>query len=50
MDAQEREVGRMMVEAIKALPPEKKEYMIGYAEGVMAMAERKAAQEEPKAG
>ena len=50
MSAQEREAAEMLAEAMKALPPETKAYMIGYAEGVMAMVERKAAQEEPKAG
>ena len=44
MDA-EKAVCAKLAEALEALPPEKKEYMIGYAEGVAAMKRR--AMEEP---
>lgn len=40
MSETEKTVGAKLAEALEALPPEKREYMIGYAEGVAAMKAR----------
>lgn len=37
MNAEEKKTLRKLAEAVKMLPPEKREYLIGYAEGVAAM-------------
>lgn len=37
MNAEERKTLQKLAEAVKVLPPEKREYLIGYAEGVAAM-------------
>lgn len=34
----EKKIAKALAEAAKALPDEKKEYLLGYAEGVAAMA------------
>ena len=34
MSEKEREIGRTLADAFAALPPEKKERLLGYAEGV----------------
>ena len=38
MGADEKKLGQKIVEAISILPDEKREYILGYAEGVIAMA------------
>lgn len=43
MSEKEREIGRTLADAFAALPPEKKERLLGYAEGV---ADMKRLQEE----
>lgn len=45
----ERSVAQTLGEAIQLLPREKQEYLIGYAEGVMAMAQRQE-EADKKAG
>ncbi len=37
MNAEERKTLQKLAEAVKVLTPEKREYLIGYAEGVAAM-------------
>ena len=37
MSEKEREIGRTLADAFAALPPEKKERLLGYAEGVADM-------------
>ena len=39
MSADEQQLGRIITEAVAILPAEKREYILGYAEGVIAMAE-----------
>ena len=39
MSAEEKTIAKTLAEAISALPDGKREYLIGYAEGVAAMAE-----------
>ena len=41
MSAKEKELVKSITEAVSTLPEEKREYLLGYAEGVLAMAERK---------
>ena len=43
MGADEKELGKIITEAVAALPDEKREYILGYAEGVLAMADRQRA-------
>lgn len=38
MSEREKTVAKTLASALKALPEEKKEYLLGYAEGVNAMA------------
>lgn len=38
MGDEEKDVGRAIMEAVAILPDEKREYLLGYAEGVIAMA------------
>ena len=38
MSEKEKKIAKALAEAAKALPDEKKEYLLGYAEGVAAMA------------
>lgn len=40
MRDEERDVGRIIMEAVAILPNEKREYLLGYTEGVIAMADR----------
>lgn len=40
MSEKEKAIAEKLGQAFAALPDEKKEYLIGYAEGVAAMAER----------
>lgn len=40
MSEKEKKIAKALAEAAKALPDEKKEYLLGYAEGVAAMAGR----------
>jgi hypothetical protein len=46
MKQSEKAIGKALGEAIKVLPPEKKEYLAGFAEGVAAMARRQEEKEE----
>lgn len=46
MSETEKTMCAKLAEALEALPPEKKEYMIGYAEGVAAMKARATKTEE----
>lgn len=46
MSEQEKEIAKTLAEAFNALPDDKKEYLIGFAEGVVTMAERQAANGE----
>lgn len=49
MKEKEKQLAQLLVEAIATLPEEKKQYFIGFAEGVAAMAEqsRKRAEDHP---
>lgn len=38
MSAEEEKIGRSILAAVSILPEEKREYILGYAEGVIAMA------------
>ena len=38
MGADEKKLGQKIAEAVSILPDEKREYILGYAEGVIAMA------------
>lgn len=49
MGAEEKKIAQSITEAVSALPEEKREYIIGYAEGVIAMAERLRCRESPPA-
>jgi len=40
MSTKEKEIARSITEAVSILPEEKREYILGYAEGVLAMADR----------
>ena len=40
MKEKEKQLAQLLVEAIATLPEEKKQYFIGFAEGVAAMAEQ----------
>lgn len=40
MSAEEKKLGKLIAEAVAALPDDKREYILGYAEGVLAMADR----------
>lgn len=48
VSAEEKKIAENLAEALEKLPPEKQQYFLGYAEGVQAMAERKAAEAEGK--
>ena len=39
MGTDEKKLGQKIAEAVSILPDEKREYILGYAEGVIAMAE-----------
>lgn len=39
MGADEKKLGQKITEAVSILPADKREYILGYAEGVIAMAE-----------
>lgn len=41
MSEREKESARKIADALNALPSEKKEFLLGYAEGVAAMAKAK---------
>ena len=43
MSEREKALAESIAEAVKVLPAEKKEYLLGYAEGVAAMAARSSA-------
>lgn len=47
MNAEESKIMESLMQAVKALPEGKREFLLGYAEGVAAMAE---ARKEEKAG
>lgn len=40
MSIKEKEIVKSITEAVSTLPEEKREYLLGYAEGVLAMADR----------
>lgn len=40
MSTKEKEIVRNITEAVSILPEKKREYILGYAEGVLAMADR----------
>lgn len=40
MNRKDMEKGRNVIEALKLLPEEKREFMLGYAEGVITMSKR----------
>lgn len=42
MSEKEKEIAKSLAEAFNVLPDTKKEYLIGYAEGVAAMAAKRA--------
>lgn len=48
MSNRDKETLRKITQAFKDLPPEKREYLIGYAEGVAAMSETKPPKEDRK--
>ena len=40
MGAEEKKIAKSITEAVSALPEEKREFILGYAEGVIAMADQ----------
>lgn len=50
MGASDKKTVETIVDAFQALPDEKKEYLLGYAEGVAAMAAQKASAENAENG
>lgn len=40
MNRKEKEKGRNVIEALNLLPEEKREFILGYAEGVITMSKR----------
>lgn len=48
MSEKEKEVVRVLSDALETLPKEKKEYLLGVADGMAAMAERRKTEESPK--
>mgnify|MGYP001624836135 FL=1 len=48
MSNRDKETLRKITQAFKDLPPEKREYLIGYAEGVAAMSEAKPPEKDQK--
>lgn len=40
MSAEEKKIIKRIAEAVCTLPEDKREYMLGYAEGVLAMADQ----------
>lgn len=48
MSDQDKDIARALAAAFAALPDHKKEYLIGYAEGVAAMAEKEQPQLPPQ--
>lgn len=47
MSEKEKKTAEALAKVLEVLPDGKKEYLIGYAEGVTAMAEKVSAQEGP---
>lgn len=43
MTKQDKQAAQSLLEAFKALPDEKKEYLLGYADGVIAIAKQQPA-------
>ena len=43
MSAEEKRIGDKLATACEQLPPEKREFLLGFAEGVAAMAEKRDA-------
>lgn len=41
MTSQDKQIGNRLLETFNSLPENKKEYLIGFAEGVAAMSENK---------
>lgn len=50
MSSVEKKIIETIASAFQVLPDEKKEYLLGYAEGVAAMAEQKASAESVENG
>lgn len=46
MSEKEKQIAENLVKACALLPDEKKEFLLGYAEGVAAMAEKKSQSEQ----
>lgn len=44
MSAEDKKIMQSLSEAVNALPDDKREFLRGYAEGVVAMAKRKEAE------
>lgn len=49
MGAEEKKIAQSITEAVSSLPEEKREYILGYAEGVIAMADRLRCNNPPPA-
>lgn len=45
MSAEEKQIVQTIVEAVNNLPEEKREYLLGYAEGVIAVSNKREAAE-----
>lgn len=46
MSGKEKAIAKSLADAVNALPDNKKEYLIGFAEGVAAMAEKQKEKNE----
>lgn len=42
MSAEEKKIAQNIIDAVNVLPDEKREYILGFAEGVLAMAGRRS--------
>lgn len=49
MSTKEKEIVKSITEAVSTLPEGKREYLLGYAEGVLAMADRTRCDNPPPA-
>ena len=42
MNDKDKDIAETLAEAVKALPEDKREFLLGYAEGVAAMADKRS--------
>lgn len=47
MSQEEKKLAKKLAETVKALPPDKREYLIGFAEGVAAAKKQEEKEDKP---